>query len=128
MTIEPPGTGQSWGVNWLEFALNHVEEPCSLRVEAPGRRPVPIGPCVIARHDAGTTVLCPPDTVAPPGSRITLPGGETAEVVAALHMASLGTRLPAHQQLDVVVRPATPGPCRPRSTPRADFRRESRRK
>lgn len=103
-------------MNWLEFALTHVDEPCTLRVEAPGRRPEPVGPCVIARHDGGTTVLCPPDTEAPPGSRITLPDGRTAEVVTSLHLASLGTRLPAHQQLDVVVR-ATTRPCRASGRP-----------
>ncbi|GAA1635948.1 hypothetical protein [Actinoplanes couchii] len=98
-------------MNWLEFALTRVGEPCSLRLEAPGRRPIPIGPCVVARHDGGTTILCPPDTIAPPGSRVTLPDGATAEVVASLHLAAHGTRLPAHQQLDVVVATSS-RPCR----------------
>ncbi|SDT81138.1 hypothetical protein [Actinoplanes derwentensis] len=104
-------------MNWLEFALRHVGEPITVRVEAPGREPVPIGPCVVARHDHGTTLLCPPDVVAPPGTRITLPAGDTVEVVATVHLDAHGTRLPAHQQLDVRIS-ADPGavrrgPCRP---------------
>ncbi|HWS33471.1 MAG TPA: hypothetical protein VN408_12085 [Actinoplanes sp.] len=88
-------------MNWLEFALSRAAEPVTVRVEAPGRRPEAVGPCVLARHDGGTTVLCPPDTVAPPGSRIVLPNGEIAEVAVDLHLAALGTRLPGHRQLDL---------------------------
>ena len=103
-------------MNWLEFALLHVDEPVTVRVEAPGRRPVPVGPCVIAHHHGTTTVLCPPDTVAPPGTRITMPAGDTVEtltVVATVHLAAHGTRLPAHQQLDVTRRTVARGACRP---------------
>ncbi|PRX13848.1 hypothetical protein [Actinoplanes italicus] len=99
-------------MNWLEFALLHVDEACTVQVAAPGRSPVPVGPCVIARRPDGATVLCPPDTVAPPGTRITLPAGETVEVVATVHLAALGTRLPEHQQLDVAGRGPARQPCR----------------
>ena len=103
-------------MNWLEFALLHVDEPVTVRVEAPGRRPVPVGPCVIAHHDGATTVLCPPDTIAPPGTRITLPAGDTVEtltVVTTVHLSAHGTRLPAHQQLDVARGSAARTVCRP---------------
>lgn len=110
-------------MNWLEFTLLHVDEPCTVSVQAPGRRPVPVGPCVIAHRADGTTLLCPPDTEAPPGSRITLPAGDTVEVVTALRLEAHGTRLPEHQQLDVADRPqARPGRpaglCRPAYRPR----------
>ncbi|GIF42984.1 hypothetical protein BC793_1252 [Actinoplanes xinjiangensis] len=114
--IRPP-PGNLGGVNWLEFALLHVDEPCTVRVEAPGRRAVPVGPCVIARRPDGFTVLCPPDTVAPPGSRITMPAGDTVEVVTAVHLAALGTRLPEHQQLDVAGHGVARRPCRASGRP-----------
>lgn len=99
-------------MNWLEFALMHVDEPVTVRVEAPGRRPVPVGPCVIARRGGATTVLCPPDTVAPPGTVIVLPAGDTVEVVTGFLLESHGTRLPEHRQLDVASRGPS-GLCRP---------------
>ena len=104
-------------MNWLEFALLLVDEPCTVRVEAPGRGPVPVGPCVIAQRPDGATVLCPPDTVAPPGSRITLPAGETVEVVTTVHLDAFGTRLPEHQQLDVTDRRPARGFCRTTGRP-----------
>ncbi|GAA0447055.1 hypothetical protein Aca07nite_57680 [Actinoplanes capillaceus] len=89
-------------MTWLEFALLHADEPCTVRVETPGSGTVPVGPCVIAHRETGTTVLCPPDTEAPPGTRIILPEGESVEVVGAHHLDPAGTRLPEHRQFDVV--------------------------
>jgi hypothetical protein len=110
--LEPASSGNLDRVNWLEFALLHVDEACTVRVEAPGCGPVPVGPCVIAQRPDGATVLCPPDTVAPPGSRITLPAGETVEVLTTVHLSALGTRLPEHQQLDVAERRPVRRLCR----------------
>jgi hypothetical protein len=115
--LERPLSGNLGDVNWLEFALLHVDEPCTVRVEAPGSGPVPVGPCVIAQRPDGATVLCPPDTVAPPGSRIILPDGGTVEVVTTVHLAALGTRMPEHQQLDVAERRTAHRPCRATGRP-----------
>jgi hypothetical protein len=89
-------------VNWLEFAMLHAEETCTVEVAAVRgasgyAEPVVVGPCVIA--DA--TVCCPPDTVAPPGSLITLPTGDTVRVVGVHYLDPQGTRLPEHLQLDL---------------------------
>ncbi|MEV6302219.1 hypothetical protein AB0M02_22575 [Actinoplanes sp. NPDC051861] len=86
-------------VNWLEFSLLHATEPCAVQVET-GNGPVQVGPCLVTDR----TVFCPPDTVAPPGSRITLPTGDTVRVVDAHYLDSCGTRLPEHWQLEVAGR------------------------
>ncbi|MFC7533886.1 hypothetical protein [Actinoplanes sp. GCM10030250] len=88
-------------MNWLEFSLLHTTEPCAVEVRAAtGSAPVQVGPCVVT----DSTVFCPPDTVAPPGSRITLPTGDTVRVLNAHFLDSCGTRLPEHWQLDVTRR------------------------
>jgi hypothetical protein len=91
-------------MNWLEFALLHVAEPRLVQVEAlEGSQtyadPVPVGPCLI-REDV-EVLFCPPDTVAPPGSLVTLPTGRTSRVVAAHFLDAHGTRLPEHWQLEL---------------------------
>ena len=101
------GTGPDTGerlVTWLEFALLHAAEPRLVEVEAlqgsqTYAEPVRVGPCLL-REDA-EILFCPPDTVAPPGSLVTLPTGRTSRVVAAHFLAAHGTRLPEHWQLDL---------------------------
>lgn len=98
-------------MNWLEFTMLHADETCVVEVSAVKGTtgyapPVLVGPCVITDG----TVCCPPDTVAPPGSLITLPTGDTARVVDVHYLDPQGTRLPEHLQLDLgrrsAVRPA----------------------
>ncbi|GLY06946.1 hypothetical protein Acsp01_73250 [Actinoplanes sp. NBRC 101535] len=106
--------GNTERVNWLEFTLLHTSGPCSLRLHTGLGDTVEVGPCLVTDR----TIFCPPDTVAPPGTRLVLPSGETVRVVAAHFLDAAGTALPEHWQLDVTRRPhETPrhGLCRPRS-------------
>lgn len=94
-------------MNWLEFAILHADDTCTVEVAAvKGTRgyapPVPVGPCMVADG----IVFCPPDTVAPPGSLITLPDGGTARVADVHYLDPQGTRLPEHLQLDLSRRAA----------------------
>ncbi|WP_229071070.1 hypothetical protein [Actinoplanes sp. DH11] len=79
-------------MDWLEFALLHADEPRTVQVDG-----TDVGPCLV--H--GEVIFCPPDTVAEPGTRVTLPGGRAVRVRNAIFMDALGTRLPEHLQLDV---------------------------
>lgn len=46
-----------------------------------------------------TTVWCPPGTVLPPGSRITLPDGRVTRVIVASPLNANGWDLPEHVEL-----------------------------
>ncbi|MEV6344093.1 hypothetical protein [Actinoplanes sp. NPDC051851] len=100
-------------MNWLEFAMLHAPAPTTVRVTArQGEEPIVVGPCVVNHTTrpvpAGeglvlstVIVFCPPDTVAPPGSLVTLPGGKTSRVLNASFLDAHGFRLPGHWQLDL---------------------------
>ncbi|MEU4558705.1 hypothetical protein AB0F72_09950 [Actinoplanes sp. NPDC023936] len=79
-------------MNWLEFALLHADEPRTVHVDG-----TEVGPCLVRNE----VIFCPPDTVAPPGTPVTLPGGRAARVRNAIFMDSCGTGLPEHLQLDI---------------------------
>lgn len=48
---------------------------------------------------SATQVWCPPGTVAPPRSRVTLPGGRVAKVLESADVDDAGLDLPAHVAL-----------------------------
>lgn len=50
---------------------------------------------------SSTQVYCPPGTVAPPSSRITLPNGTTSRVLDAAQLDDAGLDLPAHVALSL---------------------------
>ncbi|MEU8821804.1 hypothetical protein [Actinoplanes sp. NPDC048796] len=50
---------------------------------------------------SSTQVYAPPDTVAPAGSLVTLPGGRTARVLASSRLDAHGLDLPEHVELDL---------------------------
>ncbi|MEU4692467.1 hypothetical protein [Actinoplanes sp. NPDC023714] len=79
-------------MNWLEFALLHAADPHTVHVDG-----TEVGPCLVKEQ----VIFCPPDTVAAPGARVTLPGGRAARVRNAVFMDSCGTGLPDHLQLDI---------------------------
>lgn len=111
-------------MDWAEFVRRHIPTPASVVVEpyqgsgAYGDvygAPTAVTPCVVedtrrlvrvqtqdaAGHEAvsSTTVYAPPETTAPPGSRVTLPSGRTARVLAASHLDAHGHPLPEHLEL-----------------------------
>lgn len=113
-------------MTWAEFIAAYIPSPRTIRVEAyqgSGAygdvygNPADVGSCVVddttrtvavQTADAegtealsSTTVFAPPDTVAPPGSRITLPTGRTARVLAASFMDAHGHPLPEHWELSL---------------------------
>lgn len=85
-------TGKLVDVNWLEFTLLHAETPRTVHVDG-----AEVGPCLVKER----VIFCPPDTVAAPGTRVTLPGGRAVRVRNAVFMDACGTGLPEHWQLDV---------------------------
>lgn len=50
---------------------------------------------------SSTQVYCPPGTIAPPDSRVTLPSGVTAKVLVAAELDDAGLDLPAHVLLSL---------------------------
>jgi len=111
-------------MTWDDFIAAHIPAPATITVEAyegPGAygpvyaAPAQVSPCVVedtrrlvrvqtqdaAGHEAvsSTTVYAPPETTAPPGSRVTLPSGRTAKVLAASHLDAHGHPLPEHLEL-----------------------------
>ncbi|HEU0041411.1 MAG TPA: hypothetical protein VFQ15_03570 [Jiangellaceae bacterium] len=50
---------------------------------------------------SSTQVYCPPDTVAPPGSRVTLPSGAVSKVLDAAALTDAGLDLPEHVALSL---------------------------
>ncbi|MBG0560724.1 hypothetical protein [Actinoplanes aureus] len=113
-------------MTWDEFVAECIPQPRTIRVEAYEGSgaygdvygsPVDVGPCVVddtnrvvavQTQDAegteavsSTTVFCPPDANVPPGSRITLPGGRTARVLATSRLDAHGLPLPEHVELSL---------------------------
>jgi len=113
-------------VDWATFVQLHIPEPRTIRVEAYEgsggygdvfAAPVDVGLCVVddttrtvrvqtadaagAEAVSSTTVFAPPSAVAPPGSRVTLPSGRTARVLAVSHLDAHGLPLPEHTELSL---------------------------
>ncbi|OKI47232.1 hypothetical protein [Micromonospora sp. CB01531] len=114
-------------MNWAEFVELYIPEPKTIQVEALTgsggygdvyAAPVDVGPCVVddttrrvvaQTQDAeggevvsGTTVAAPPDTVAPPGSRVTLPWSDrVTRVLATSYLDDHGLGLPEHLELSL---------------------------
>ncbi|MCZ7376546.1 hypothetical protein [Micromonospora sp. WMMC250] len=114
-------------MTWEEFIELYVPEPKTVQVAAltgsagygdVHADPVDVAPCVVddtnrrvtvQTQDAegseavsSTTVLVPPDTVAPPGSLVTLPwAGRTARVLATSVLDDHGLGLPEHIELSL---------------------------
>jgi hypothetical protein len=110
-------------MDWADFAAQ-LPAPHTILIEAyagtsaygPAFAPVvSVTPCLVdhkrrrvrvSTQDAAgaevissTTVYCPPGTVAPPLSRVTLPSGDVAKVLdAAVHDAA-GLPIPDHVEL-----------------------------
>jgi hypothetical protein len=112
-------------MDWADFVASCIPAPKTITVEAyTGSGPygdvygaaVQVEGCVVEEsrrrvrvqtQDAAgeevlssTTVYCPPDTVAPAGSRVTT-GGRTARVLAATPHDPHGQPLPAHLELNL---------------------------
>jgi len=112
-------------VTWEEF-IRHIPTPASVVVEpyqgsgAYGDvygAPTAVTPCVVeatrrlvrvqTQDAAGseavssTTVYAPPDTVAPPGSLVTLPSGHVARVLAVAVLDDHGIGLPSHLEISL---------------------------
>lgn len=113
-------------MTWEEFIAECIPEPATITVEAyegvGGYEPVFAAPAEVARcvvedtrrlvrvqtQDAAgaeqvssTTVYCPPDVVAPPGSRVTIPGRPAARVLAVSRLDAHGLPLPSHVELSL---------------------------
>ena len=114
-------------MTWEQFIALHIPSPRTIRVEAYEGSgaygdvygsPADVGPCVVDDSNrrvvaqtqdteggevvSSTTVFCPPDTVAPPGSRVTLPwNGRTTRVLATSFLDDHGLGLPEHIELSL---------------------------
>ena len=113
-------------MNWAEFCAENIPEPAAITVEpyegsgAYGDvfgDPVEVTLCVVedtrrvVRVQTGTaagkeqlsstTVFAPLDTVAPAGSRVTVPGGRVAQVLAVSQVTAHGHDLPEHLELNL---------------------------
>lgn len=111
-------------MNWDEFIAACIPEPRTIKVQAyqgsgaygdAYAAPADVDRCVIddttrvvpvqtqdtegVTAVSGTTVFCPPGTVAPPGSLVTLPGGRTAKVLSTSALDAHGLDLPEHVEL-----------------------------
>ncbi|MGW4467472.1 hypothetical protein [Micromonospora sp. NPDC004704] len=112
-------------MDWAEFLADNIPEPVTVGVEpyegtgafgAVFGDLVQVPGCVVedtrrlirvqtqdaagAEQVSSTTVFGPPDLVAPPGSRITLPG-RTSRVLAAGLQRAHGLPLPEHWELSL---------------------------
>lgn len=107
-------------MTWEEFCTQCLPEPHTIRVEAyrgAGStgpvyvQPVTVTPCYcddkrrLVRASDGDqviseiTVYAPPGTVAPPGSRIMLPGGRVTTVITIAARDAAGLPLPKHVEI-----------------------------
>jgi hypothetical protein len=111
-------------MTWDEFIAAHIPAPHTIRVEqllgAGGHgdvfaSPVDVDRCVIdestrrvavqtqdasgAEAVSSSTVFCPPGTIAPAGSRVTLPSGRITRVLAVAVLDAHGLDLPEHVEL-----------------------------
>ena len=111
-------------MTWQEFIAKFIPEPRTITVEALTgagaygdvyASPAAVGPCVVDESTrrvavqtadaegsealSSSTVFAPPDTVAPAGSRVTLPSGRTTRVLAVSRLDAHGYDLPEHVEL-----------------------------
>jgi hypothetical protein len=107
-------------MTWEEFCEQALPEPHTITVEASrGEGPVgtifdqaqPVTPCYVVdkrkqvRAPDGTLtisesqVFAPPTVVAPPGSRVTLPGGRRTVVISISVPSAAGLDLPEHAEI-----------------------------
>lgn len=111
-------------MTWEEFVAECIPEPAAVVVEAYQgsgaygdvyATSVDVTPCVVedtrrlvrvqtqdaagAEAVSSTTVYAPPDTVAPPGSRVILPSGRVARVLAVARLDDHGIGLPSHVEI-----------------------------
>lgn len=112
-------------MNWAAFVAVHIPTPETVSVQAYEgsgaygdvlAAPADVTPCVVEQtrrlvrvqtQDAAgteqvssTTVYCPPDTVCPPGSRVTW-AGRTSRVLARSDISAHGLDLPEHVELSL---------------------------
>jgi len=112
-------------MDWSEFCA-HIPSPATVTVEAYQgsgaygdvyAAPATVTPCVVeatrrlvrvqtqdaagAEAVSSTTVYAPPDTVAPPGSLVTLPSGRVARVLAVAVLDDHGIGLPSHLEISL---------------------------
>lgn len=112
-------------MTWEEFCALHIPAPKTVTVEAYEgsgaygdvyAAPVQVSPCVVedtrrlvrvqtqdaagAEQVSSTTVYAPPNTVAPPGSKVTV-GARAARVLAASYQDAHGHPLPEHWELNL---------------------------
>jgi hypothetical protein len=113
-------------MTWDEFCAQYVPAPATVTVEAYEGSggfgdvyadPVDVTPCVIedtrrlvrvqtqdaagAEQVSSTTVYAPAAPAAPPGSRVTLPSGRVARVLAVSAITAAGWDLPEHVELNL---------------------------
>ena len=113
-------------MTWAEFIATCIPTPYTVTVEAYAGAgaygdvfadPEPYGPCVVedttravtvqtadAEGDerlSSTTVYGPLSDTLPPGSRITLPWGKAARVLAVARLEAHGHPLPEHLELSL---------------------------
>lgn len=113
-------------MNWAEFCGEFVSSPHTITVEAlvgangygdVFAAAVEVTPCVVehtrrrVRAQTGdaagaevlssTTVYSPPDTVAPAGSRVTLPSGSVTTVITTSILDAHGHDLPEHVEISL---------------------------
>lgn len=112
-------------MDWADFIAVHIPTPATISVQAYEgsgaygdvlAAPADVTPCVVEQsrrlvrvqtQDAAgteqvssTTVYCPPDTVCPPGSRVTW-AGRTSRVLARSDISAHGLDLPEHVELSL---------------------------
>lgn len=113
-------------MTWEEFIALCIPEPATISVEAyqgsGGYGPVyaaaaDVTPCVVedtrrlvrvqtqdaagAEQVSPTTVYAPLDATVPPGSRVTLPSGRVAKVLAVSRNEAHGHPLPEHLEINL---------------------------
>ncbi|ROO51075.1 hypothetical protein EDC02_5939 [Micromonospora sp. Llam0] len=111
---------------WAEFIDAEIPQPATITVEAFAgagahgpvySAAVQVTDCVVddtsrlvrvqTQDAAGsekvskTTVLCPPGTSAPAGSRVTLPSGRVTRVLVVAELDDHGLDLPSHVELSL---------------------------
>lgn len=112
-------------MDWAQFVAECIPTPKTISVEAYEgtgaygpvyAAAVSVGSCVVedtrrlvrvqtqdaagAEKISSTTVFAPPDTTAPPGSRVTI-GTRTSRVLAASYQDAHGHPLPEHWELSL---------------------------
>lgn len=113
-------------MNWAEFVAENLPDPKTIVVEALSgsggygdlfAAPVTVEDCYLdhtrrwvrvqtgdaagAQKLSSTTVLAPPDTVAPEGSRVTLPSGTVTTVITSSFLDAHGHDLPEHVEISL---------------------------